>query len=181
MRHGVGPRRRHLAAGAGVGGAFGDPVSLHLRAVVVPSVGRRVSRARALLPQGGGPPRPAPRACTVPGLDRCPRRASPQGAGPRGPAVVVPAVRAPHHARGRERSRMTAPIRVLMITSDWPDHASWGGTATFISRQGDFLRAPGVDVDVFRVRGLGNPLRYAAAWLRVRRPLAHQRYSVAPA
>ena len=28
---------------------------------------------------------------------------------------------------------MAAPIRVLMITSDWPDLASWGGTATFIA------------------------------------------------
>src|SRR5438105_3615696 len=46
---------------------------------------------------------------------------------------------------------MTAPIRVLMITSDWPDHASWGGTATFIRRQVDFLRAAGVDVERFRL------------------------------
>src|SRR5258707_13578268 len=166
MRHGVGPRRRHLAAGAGVGAAFGDPVSLHLRAVVVPSVGRRVSRARALLPQGGDLPRPDPRARAVPGLDQRPRHASPQGAGPRGSAVVVPAVRAPHHARGRERSRMTAPIAVLMITTDWPDHASWGGTATFISRQVGFLRAAGVDLDVFRFRGVGNPPRYSTAWPR---------------
>src|SRR6266568_4663771 len=73
---------------------------------------------------------------------------------------------------------MTAPIRVLMITSDWPDHASWGGTATFISRQVDFLRAAGVDVDVFRFRGVGNPLRYASAWLGVQRRLRRQRYDV---
>src|SRR6266536_834116 len=64
---------------------------------------------------------------------------------------------------------MTAPIRVLMITSDWPDLASWGGTATFISRQVDFLRAAGVDVDVFRFRGGGKPLRYVSAWLDVQR------------
>ncbi|HKC82676.1 MAG TPA: glycosyltransferase family 4 protein, partial [bacterium] len=73
---------------------------------------------------------------------------------------------------------MTAPIRVLMITSDWPDHASWGGTATFISRQVDFLRAAGVDVDVFRFRGVGNPLRYASAWLGVQRRLRRQRYDL---
>src|SRR6266516_2089343 len=73
---------------------------------------------------------------------------------------------------------MTAPIRVLMITSDWPDHASWGGTATFISRQVDFLRAAGVDVDVFRFRGVGNPLRYAAAWLGVQRRLRRRRYDL---
>ena len=73
---------------------------------------------------------------------------------------------------------MTAPIRVLMITSDWPDHASWGGTATFISRQVDFLRAAGVDVDVFRFRGVGNPLRYASAWLAVQRRVRRQRYDL---
>src|SRR3989454_1340942 len=73
---------------------------------------------------------------------------------------------------------MTAPIRVLMITSDWPDHASWGGTATFISRQVDFLRAAGVDLDVFRFRGRGRPIRYAAAWLDVRRRLRRERYDL---
>jgi glycosyltransferase involved in cell wall biosynthesis len=73
---------------------------------------------------------------------------------------------------------MTEPIRVLMITSDWPDHASWGGTATFISRQVDFLRAAGVDVDVFRFRGNGSPLRYASAWLGVQRRLRRQRYDL---
>jgi teichuronic acid biosynthesis glycosyltransferase TuaC len=73
---------------------------------------------------------------------------------------------------------MPAPIRVLMITSDWPDHASWGGTATFIARQVDFLRAAGVDVDVFRFRGNGSPLRYAAAWLGVQRRLRRRRYDL---
>ncbi len=73
---------------------------------------------------------------------------------------------------------MTAPIRVLMITSDWPDRASWGGTATFISRQVDFLRAAGVSVDVFRFRGGGNPVRYASAWLGVQHRLRRERYDL---
>ena len=73
---------------------------------------------------------------------------------------------------------MPAPIRVLMITSDWPDHASWGGTATFISRQVDFLRAAGVHVDVFRFHGGGKPLRYAAAWFDVQRRLRRTRYDL---
>ena len=73
---------------------------------------------------------------------------------------------------------MTAPIRVLMITSDWPDHASWGGTATFIPRQVEFLRGAGVDVDVFRFRGGGMPLRYAAAWFAVRRRIRGKRYDL---
>src|SRR3989442_6551566 len=73
---------------------------------------------------------------------------------------------------------MSAPIRVLMITSDWPDHAIWGGTATFISRQVDFLRAAGVDVDVFRFRGAGKAMRYASAWLDVQRRLSRERYEL---
>src|SRR6266480_3279512 len=73
---------------------------------------------------------------------------------------------------------MAAPIRVLMITSDWPDLASWGGTATFISRQVDFLRAAGVDLDVFRFRGGGRPIRYATAWFDVWRRLRRERYDL---
>ena len=73
---------------------------------------------------------------------------------------------------------MTVPIRVLMITSDWPDHASWGGTATFIPRQVDFLRSAGVSVDVFRFRGGGNPMRYATAWFGVQRRLRRERYDL---
>lgn len=73
---------------------------------------------------------------------------------------------------------MTAPIRVLMITSDWPDNASWGGTATFIQRQVDFLRAAGIYVDVFRFRGGGRLLRYASAWFDVQRRLRHNSYDL---
>jgi len=73
---------------------------------------------------------------------------------------------------------MTAPIRVLMITSEWPDNAAWGGTATFIARQVDFLRAGGVSVDVFRFRGFGNPIRYASAWVGVHRRLRTKQYDL---
>ena len=65
---------------------------------------------------------------------------------------------------------MTArALRVLMITSEWasdPRH-----TAHFIARQVRFLRAAGVDVDVFSFRGGRRPLRYLAAWARLRRRL----------
>src|SRR5258708_36613156 len=81
-------------------------------------------------------------------------------------------------APGREEPEMPGPRRFLMIRSDWPDRAGWGGTATFISRQVDFLRAAGVDVDVFRFRGDGKPLRYAAAWLDVQRRLRRERYDL---
>lgn len=74
---------------------------------------------------------------------------------------------------------MTAPIRVFMITADWPDLADWGGTATFVSRQVDFLRAAGVSVDVFKFRGKANPIRYASAWLDVQRHLRRrERYDL---
>ena len=70
------------------------------------------------------------------------------------------------------------PIRVLMITSEWPDHAGWGGTATFIARQVEFLRAAGVSVDVFRFHGYGNPMRYAWGWVGVQRRLRRERYDL---
>jgi len=64
----------------------------------------------------------------------------------------------------------TAPLRVLMITSEWASDP--GHTAHFIARQARFLRAAGVDVDVFAFRGGRRPLRYLTAWARLRRRLA---------
>ena len=66
-------------------------------------------------------------------------------------------------------SASASALRVLMITSEWasdPRH-----TAHFIARQVRFLRAAGVDVDVFSFRGGRRPLRYLAAWARLRRRL----------
>ena len=63
----------------------------------------------------------------------------------------------------------TAPLRVLMITSEWASDPAH--TAHFIARQVRFLRAAGVDVDVFSFRGGRHPLRYLAAWARLRRRL----------
>jgi teichuronic acid biosynthesis glycosyltransferase TuaC len=62
-----------------------------------------------------------------------------------------------------------APLRVLMITSEWASDPSH--TAHFIARQVRFLRAAGVEVDVFAFRGGRRPLRYLAAWARLRRRL----------
>ena len=59
------------------------------------------------------------------------------------------------------------PIRVLMVTADWPDRAPWGGTATFIPRQVEFLRAAGVEVDVFSFWGKKKLSKYLAAWWEV--------------
>jgi glycosyltransferase involved in cell wall biosynthesis len=62
---------------------------------------------------------------------------------------------------------MTGAIRVLMVTTDWP-RLPWGGTAMFIPRQVEFLRAAGIEVDVFAFEGARRPLNYARAWLRLR-------------
>ena len=63
----------------------------------------------------------------------------------------------------------TAPLRVLMITSEWASDP--GHTAHFIARQARFLRAAGVDVDVFAFRGGRRPLRYLTAWAKLQRRL----------
>src|SRR5213596_930209 len=57
-----------------------------------------------------------------------------------------------------------------MITSEWASDP--GHTAHFIARQARFLRAAGVEVDVFAFRGGRRPLRYLTAWTRLRRRLA---------
>ena len=67
-------------------------------------------------------------------------------------------------------------LRVLMITSEWASDP--GHTAHFIARQVRFLRAAGVEVDVFSFRGGGRPLRYLAAWARLQLRLVRQRYDI---
>lgn len=68
------------------------------------------------------------------------------------------------------------PIRVLMVTAGWP--SSQAQTTHFIKRQAEYLRAAGVDVDVFHFRG-GQKLRnYVTAWARVRGRLMTGRYDL---
>lgn len=67
------------------------------------------------------------------------------------------------------------PLRILMVTVEWP-RETWGGTAHFIVRQAEFLRAAGVDVDVFEFTSGKMPHRYARAWLEVRRRLRSGSY-----
>jgi glycosyltransferase involved in cell wall biosynthesis len=69
---------------------------------------------------------------------------------------------------------MTTALRVLMVTTEWP-RERWGGTATFIQRQAAFLRAAGVNVDVFEFVGARNPANYARAWWAVHRRAASAR------
>jgi glycosyltransferase involved in cell wall biosynthesis len=63
-----------------------------------------------------------------------------------------------------------------MITSEWASDP--GHTAHFIARQVRFLRAAGVDVDVFSFRGGRRPLRYLAAWAHLQLRLVRQRYDI---
>jgi glycosyltransferase involved in cell wall biosynthesis len=69
------------------------------------------------------------------------------------------------------------PIRVLMITSAWP-HRGRESTTHFIERQATFLKAAGVDLDVYHFRGLGRPWRYPGAWLEARRRLWSRDYDL---
>jgi len=72
---------------------------------------------------------------------------------------------------------MRQPIRVLMVTSDWPTPGQ-PRTTYFIKRQAEFLQAAGVLVDVFHFRGRRNPWNYLSAWWRLRRRLARNHYDL---
>jgi teichuronic acid biosynthesis glycosyltransferase TuaC len=60
---------------------------------------------------------------------------------------------------------MQAPIRVLMVTSEWPTPDS-PFLVPFLVQQVEFLRRARVEVEVFFFRGAKNPLNYLSAWLR---------------
>lgn len=72
---------------------------------------------------------------------------------------------------------MSAPLRVFMITSEWPEPGVII-TPHFIKRQAEFLRAAGVDVEVFNFRGERKPQNYARAWRQARARLATGRYDL---
>ncbi|MGQ0763397.1 MAG: glycosyltransferase family 4 protein [Acidobacteriota bacterium] len=69
------------------------------------------------------------------------------------------------------------PIRVLMITSEWPEPGV-NVTSHFIKRQADFLRAAGIEVSVFPFKGAKNPFNYLRNWLRLRTMLRRQDYDL---
>jgi glycosyltransferase involved in cell wall biosynthesis len=64
-----------------------------------------------------------------------------------------------------------------MITTGWPTPGQ-PQTTHFIKRQAEFLRAAGVQVDVFRFRGRRNLLSYVRAWFQVRPRLTRRRYDL---
>ncbi|MGH7547197.1 MAG: glycosyltransferase [Gemmatimonadales bacterium] len=63
-----------------------------------------------------------------------------------------------------------APVRVLMITSGWPQPGK-PQTTHFVKRQAEFLQRAGVDVEVFHFRGAKKLMNYVAGWIRARRRL----------
>jgi glycosyltransferase involved in cell wall biosynthesis len=69
------------------------------------------------------------------------------------------------------------PIRVLMVTSEWPEPGV-NVTSHFIKRQADFLRAAGIDVSVFPFTGAKNPFNYLKSWVRLRIILHRKRYDL---
>ena len=72
---------------------------------------------------------------------------------------------------------MHVPIRVLMVTSQWPTperpHA-----VPYLVQQVSFLRRAGVEVDVFSFRGSQKPMNYLKAWKRLRGQLNTSRYDL---
>lgn len=77
-------------------------------------------------------------------------------------------------------ARMTElerPLRVLMITKEWPT-AALPGRAPYIEQQFRFLSRLGVTVDFFTFPGAKNPLNYLRAWIEVRKRLHGQSYDL---
>jgi len=70
------------------------------------------------------------------------------------------------------------PLRALMVTCAWPPPDRPGFTTNFIRRQVEFLRAAGVEVDVFHFTSAMRPGNYLSAWVGLRRELVRHRYDL---
>ncbi|HLZ45765.1 MAG TPA: glycosyltransferase family 4 protein [Gemmatimonadales bacterium] len=77
----------------------------------------------------------------------------------------------------RRNPGRSGALRVLMITSEWPEPGSARPTQ-FIRRQAEFLKAAGVELDVFAFRGGKKPWNYLKAWSRVRPRLRSGQYDL---
>jgi teichuronic acid biosynthesis glycosyltransferase TuaC len=77
----------------------------------------------------------------------------------------------------RRNPKRRDALRVLMITSEWPEPGSSRPTS-FIRRQAEFLKKAGVSVDVFAFRGSMKPLNYLSAWVRAWPRLRAKRYDL---
>lgn len=69
------------------------------------------------------------------------------------------------------------PIRVLMITSEWPtpDNPT---LVPFIVRQVNFLRKAGIDLQLFPFRGGKNPKNYLRYWGKVRGEISKGKFDI---
>ncbi len=72
---------------------------------------------------------------------------------------------------------MDKPIRVLMVTSEWPS-AQHPNRAPYLVRHVEFLRRAGADVDVFAFSGERRPMNYARARRGLQRRMREQRYDL---
>lgn len=73
--------------------------------------------------------------------------------------------------------RTARALRVLMVTSEWPDPYV-SQTTHFIRRQAEFLQRAGVDLTVVAFRGRKNLYNYLRAWRKVRRRLDEGTYDL---
>jgi len=69
------------------------------------------------------------------------------------------------------------PLRVLMVTSEYPAPGYLGGGA-FVVRQIQALRDAGVEVDVLDFISRANPLNHFRAWQRLRKMMAEKQYDL---
>jgi glycosyltransferase involved in cell wall biosynthesis len=86
-------------------------------------------------------------------------------------AVLLP------FAERRRAQGVRDPLRVLMVTSDYPTNGR-PRTTHFIKRQAEFLQAAGVDVEVFHFDGEKKLSNYVRAWLRFRRHFKSGQYDL---
>src|SRR3954462_15484794 len=84
---------------------------------------------------------------------------------------------APNGSRAAKRPRQARALRVLMVTSEWPQPGVPKTTA-FIRRQAEFVQRAGVNLEVFAFRGGKNPHNYVRAWSRLRRMLRTRAYDL---
>jgi teichuronic acid biosynthesis glycosyltransferase TuaC len=72
---------------------------------------------------------------------------------------------------------MTRPLRVLMVTSEWPT-AERPFDVSYLVRQVDFLRRAGVEIEVFPFRGARKPMNYLRAWTRLQARLRQESFDL---
>jgi teichuronic acid biosynthesis glycosyltransferase TuaC len=72
---------------------------------------------------------------------------------------------------------MPDPLRVFMITSEWPTPEK-PHEVPFIVRQVNFLQKAGVDLTLFPFRGRKNPANYAKAWNKARSAITAGSYDL---